>query len=77
MDILEKFKDYLKRNELKVPSFHPYFEEALNYMLQAGGKHFRAQLLLGVVSAVDERRFEGALAIAMALEMIHTYSLIH
>ena len=24
-------------------------------MLQAGGKHFRAQLLLGVVSAVDER----------------------
>ena len=77
MDILEKFKDYLKRNELKAPSFHPYFEEALNYMLQAGGKHFRAQLLLGVVSAVDERRFEGALAIAMALEMIHTYSLIH
>lgn len=77
MDILEKFKDYLKRNELKASSFHPYFEEALNYMLQAGGKHFRAQLLLGVVSAVDERRFEGALAIAMALEMIHTYSLIH
>ena len=77
MDILEKFKDYLKQNELKAPSFHPYFEEALNYMLQAGGKHFRAQLLLGVVSAVDERRFEGALAIAMALEMIHTYSLIH
>ena len=77
MDILEKFKDYLKQNELKAPSFHPYFEEALNYMLQAGGKHFRAQLLLGVVSAVDERRFEGALAMAMALEMIHTYSLIH
>ena len=40
MDILEKFKDYLKHNELKAPSFHPYFEEALNYMLQAGGKHF-------------------------------------
>ena len=57
MDILEKFKDYLKQNELKAPSFHPYFEEALNYMLQAGGKHFRAQLLLGVVSVVDERRW--------------------
>ena len=56
MDILEKFKDYLKRNELKAPSFHPYFEEALNYMLKAGGKHFRAQLLLGVVWAVEDGR---------------------
>ena len=77
MNILECFKDYLKQNLTQCKSYHPYFEEALNYMLLAGGKHFRAQLLLGVVNAVDKSKFENALAVALALEMIHSYSLIH
>ena len=77
MNILESFKDYLKQNLTKCKSYHPYFEEALNYMLLAGGKHFRAQLLLGVVNAVDKSKFNDAMAVAMALEMIHSYSLIH
>ena len=77
MNILECFKDYLKQNLTECKSYHPYFEEALNYMLLAGGKHFRAQLLLGVVNAVDKSKFDNALSIALALEMIHSYSLIH
>ena len=77
MEILKEFESYLKANQLKCPSFHPYFEEALNYALNAGGKHFRAQLLLGVVCALDKAKFKDALPIAKALEMVHTYSLIH
>lgn len=77
MSILEKFKSYVRSNPLKAESFHPYFEEALNYMLLAGGKHFRAQLLLGVVNSLKKERLDNALSVAMGLEMIHTYSLIH
>ncbi|MDA3060781.1 MULTISPECIES: polyprenyl synthetase family protein [unclassified Campylobacter] len=77
MEILKEFKEYLRENPLHAPSFHPYFEEALNYMLGAGGKHFRAQLLLGVVAAINKNKFADALPVAKALEMVHTYSLIH
>ena len=77
MEILKEFKEYLRENPLHAPSFHPYFEEALNYMLDAGGKHFRAQLLLGVVAAANKKKFADALPVAKALEMVHTYSLIH
>lgn len=76
-NLLEIFENHLKNNALKAPSFHPYFEEALNYMLQAGGKHFRAQLLLGVVNSLKQDCLQDALDIALALEMMHTYSLIH
>ena len=35
MSPLENFENYLRENPIKAPSFHPYFEEALNYMLVA------------------------------------------
>ncbi len=77
MSPLENFENYLRENPIKAPSFHPYFEEALNYMLFAGGKHFRAQLCLGVVEAMAPKKLSKAMPIALAIEMIHTYSLIH
>lgn len=77
MSVLEKFNIFLQNNQIKSKSFHPYFEEALNYMLTSGGKHFRAQLLLGVVDELKPYKFEDSLRVALALEMIHTYSLIH
>lgn len=75
--ILEKFKQHLEQNFPKTQSFHPFFNEALKWMLEAGGKHFRAQLLLGIVNAKNPALFEKALNAALALEFIHTYSLIH
>ncbi|CAM4106576.1 polyprenyl synthetase family protein [Campylobacter armoricus] len=75
--ILEKFKQHLKQNFPKIQSFHPFFNEALKWMLEAGGKHFRAQLLLGIVNAKNPALFNQALNVALALEFIHTYSLIH
>lgn len=74
---MQRFETYLLQNLPKVPSFHPVYEEALGMMLQAGGKRFRPMLLLSVVEAYEPMLFEGALPAALALEMFHTYSLIH
>lgn len=50
--------------------------EAMRYSLMAGGKRLRPNLCLAASEAVggDSQR---ALPVACALEMIHTYSLIH
>jgi geranylgeranyl diphosphate synthase type II len=62
---------------LPAESFEPVtVHQALRWSLFAGGKRFRPALLLGVgetFGAAPER----LLASACALEMIHTYSLIH
>ncbi|MCW1360183.1 polyprenyl synthetase family protein [Campylobacter sp. CCS1377] len=75
--MLELFNNHLEKNLPKVKSFHPFFNEALAVMLKAGGKHFRAQLLLGIVEAKMPSLIPNALGVALALEFIHTYSLIH
>jgi geranylgeranyl diphosphate synthase type II len=50
--------------------------EAMRYSLMAGGKRLRPVLCLSATEAVDGRS-ESALSTACAIEMIHTYSLIH
>ncbi|CZE49736.1 polyprenyl synthetase family protein [Campylobacter geochelonis] len=77
MNLLDEFKLFLKNNTIECESYHPYFQEALNYMLLSGGKHFRAQLLLGTVKALNPSLLENAMRVALAVEMVHTYSLIH
>ncbi len=74
---MQRFEQYLQDNLPKVPSFHPVYEDALGVMLAAGGKRFRPMLLLSVVDAYEPMLYNGALPVAMALEMFHTYSLIH
>ncbi|MBZ7929659.1 polyprenyl synthetase family protein [Campylobacter molothri] len=73
----ELFIKHLNENLPYIKSFHPFFNEALQAMLKAGGKHFRAQLLLGVVECKAPQLISNALDAALALEFIHTYSLIH
>ena len=51
-------------------------KEAMCYSLEAGGKRLRPALLLSVCDAMGVAEAE-ALPFACALEMIHTYSLIH
>jgi farnesyl diphosphate synthase len=74
---MQRFETYLTENLPKVPSFHPVYEEALGAMLTAGGKRFRPMLLLNIVDAYEPMLYNGALPVALALEMFHTYSLIH
>ena len=74
---MQRFETYLNENLPKVPSFHPIYEEALGVMLIAGGKRFRPMLLLNIVDAYEPMLYNSALPVALALEMFHTYSLIH
>ena len=50
--------------------------EAMRYSLSAGGKRIRPILLLATLEAFEENREKG-LDVACAIEMLHTYSLIH
>jgi geranylgeranyl diphosphate synthase, type II len=50
--------------------------EAMRYSLLAGGKRLRPVLALAACEAVGGR-LEAAMGFACAIEMIHTYSLIH
>ena len=74
---MQRFETYLAQNLPKVTSFHPVYEEALGTMLTAGGKRFRPMLLLSIVDAYEPMLYDSALPVALALEMFHTYSLIH
>lgn len=53
--------------------------EAAMYSLEAGGKRLRPILVLASAESVagDERVYEKAMPFAVAVEMVHTYSLIH
>jgi len=74
---MQRFEQYLRDNLPHVESFHPIYEEALGAMLLAGGKRFRPMLLLSIVEAHGPLLYDSALPVALALEMFHTYSLIH
>lgn len=73
----EKFELFLERELFATDSFHPHFNEAYKKMFQVGGKRFRPLLLLSIVNASNPLFLHSAMFAATALEMIHTYSLIH
>ena len=59
-----------------MPDCPPVVYDAMAYSLLAGGKRLRPILCLASADAVDgDRRM--ALPAACAIELIHTYSLIH
>ena len=71
-ELLEKeLKDRV--NALTAPSV---IKESMLYSLEAGGKRIRPLLLFATLSAFGENTKKGLQA-AAAIEMIHTYSLIH
>ncbi|AXX94264.1 polyprenyl synthetase family protein [Arcobacter ellisii] len=76
-NLLDSFEEYLLNNLPNSKSFHPYFEEALSEMLKAGGKRFRPMLLLSVVKSNKSLLLSNSMAVALGLEFLHTYSLIH
>ncbi|MBL3886564.1 (2E,6E)-farnesyl diphosphate synthase [Bacillus cereus] len=67
----EKLVSYA--NELQCPNV---LREAMAYSLEAGGKRLRPLLLFAILQAFGKERNLGVGA-ACALEMIHTYSLVH
>ncbi len=76
-DLLNSFEDYLLKNLPISKTFHPHFEDALADMLKAGGKRFRPMLLLSVVKSNKSLLVPNAMGVALGVEFLHTYSLIH
>jgi len=74
---MKNFEQFLLDNLPTSKSIHPTYEDALQNMLIAGGKRFRPALLLGVVKAYNPLILDGARHAAYAVELLHTYSLIH
>jgi farnesyl diphosphate synthase len=74
---MQKFEQFLLNNLPTSKSIHPHYEDALQEMLKAGGKRFRPALLLGVVKAFNPLMLDSAYYAAYAIELLHTYSLIH
>ncbi len=74
---MQNFENFLLENLPISKSIHPTYEEALHKMLVAGGKRFRPELLLGVVKSYNSLMLDGAMHAAFAVELLHTYSLIH
>jgi len=67
----------LARAEQRWAGVPARLSEAMRYSLFAGGKRLRPILALAAAEAVGGRPLGAALEFACALEMVHTYSLIH
>lgn len=57
--------------------FHPALKEAMKYMLSGGGKRIRPAVVIWSCELTAGQSNEQALDVGAALEMVHTYSLIH
>ncbi len=75
--MIQNFEDFLLNHLPSVDSFHPFYQKALSQMLKAGGKRFRPALLLSVVEVYNPLLIQNAMFVATAIEIFHTYSLIH
>lgn len=74
---MEQFEAYLLAHLPVSSSHHPHYEISLRQMLVGGGKRFRPALLLDVVRAYNPLLVESAYHVALSIELLHTYSLIH
>src|SRR5580704_12441127 len=73
--------DYARRVLQRYAAAPPKLIEAVEYSLLAGGKRLRPALILecwrACQSAAPEKPSRSALAAAAAMELIHTFSLVH
>ncbi len=72
-----RIDDALDRYLPRPPACPVVVSEAMRYSVFAGGKRLRPVLTLAAAEAVDQHAADLALPAACAIEMIHTYSLIH
>lgn len=75
--ILLDFESFLQSHIPQAQSFHPHFQQAIWEMMKNGGKRFRPALMFCVVDAFSSKHISDAFFPALAMEAIHTFSLIH
>lgn len=73
---IDYIEDLLNEYMPKEEGYQQTIMKAMNYSLKAGGKRLRPILTLESCKIVGGNE-EDAIPFAMAIEMIHTYSLIH
>ncbi|MCY9806907.1 polyprenyl synthetase family protein [Lentilactobacillus senioris] len=71
-----KINEYLT-SQLKQQIQQPLLNEAMTYSVAAGGKRLRPLLTLATLTTFNVSITEDRLKAATALELVHTYSLIH
>jgi geranylgeranyl diphosphate synthase type II len=76
LNLREKFENRLNELTLKW-DFPTPLAESMKYALTSGGKRFRPTLLLCAYKVFAADVSEIALDFAIAIELIHTYSLVH
>jgi geranylgeranyl diphosphate synthase, type II len=76
VELQRQVDDYLHGLRFAAEPGTARLEEAMRYSLLAGGKRIRPVLALATAEALDRPPAE-ILPLAAAIEMIHTYSLIH
>jgi geranylgeranyl diphosphate synthase, type II len=76
VELQQRVDGYLEGLRFAIDPGTEPLEEAMRYSLLAGGKRIRPVLALATAEAVG-RDPDEVLPLAAALEMIHTYSLIH
>lgn len=69
----ESLNDYFLKKE---KTYSSILNEAMSYSLNTGGKRVRAILFL-LAYSIYKKDYKKVLDIALGIEMIHTYSLIH
>ena len=72
----EEVEDYLAGLRFAKETATEGLDEAMRYSLLAGGKRIRPVLALATAEAIGRERAD-VLPFAAAIELIHTYSLIH
>ena len=73
---VKEIDDYLQKSLPQQSEYPSEIFEAMRYSVFAGGKRLRPVLLLSACEALGGES-EKAVDFACAIEMIHTYSLIH
>lgn len=74
---IDEFEEFLLNHKIECQSFHPYYQDALWEMVICGGKRFRPKLILATISAIEPTMIQNSFLPALAVETLHTYSLIH
>lgn len=77
-DIISSIDNYIYKNFTAADEYQKKVYESMRYSLSSGGKRVRPILSVLTYSAFSEdESYEKILPFACAIELIHTYSLIH
>ncbi|SHJ66096.1 farnesyl-diphosphate synthase [Hathewaya proteolytica DSM 3090] len=75
-EIKKKIDKYLKDYFYKRDGYNKLLYEAMGYSINVGGKRIRPMLMI-LTYSMYKSDYEKIMPMAAAMEMIHTYSLIH